>query len=194
MMQSTGELPPYWGDPTSPTVKKYNSMAPMIAASLDKAGAMFAGPPGSAMAEATGDEMTQLRRAWMGFVSDEDKQRFIRRTTARIMVEAEEIQRARGTMVQASGLQQKIQEQDQTIQMLQQQLEAMRAEPGRQYAPEEGAEPGQGVEVPRTGVEGERARQHPQRVPRGQPTPVPVTRVQRPAGPTLPGRPELPPR
>ena len=113
--ETYGEFPPHWGDPHSETVKRYNAMAPVIASTLDRAGAMFAGQEGGELAEATGDEIAQLQRAWRGFTSEDDKQRFIRQTTARIMREVVEIQRERGVEAKASGFQQLMQEKDEII-------------------------------------------------------------------------------
>ncbi len=184
MMESTGEFPPFWGDPNSPAVKRFNSMAPMVASSLDRASEMM-GQEDSALEEATTHEMGQLQRAWRGFASDADKQSFIRRTTARLMREVSEIERARGVEAQASGMQQRLQSADETIARLQQENEALRADPA---AGNGGlVEPGQGQEVPRQGVDPERDLRHPQRVPQGQPTPG----AQRPAEPGFPGRPSI---
>ena len=117
-MASSGKMPPGY-DPSNPVIRQFNQRFNEVAASFRQTGQLTGMDmrQGDAFDQATAQqEGGALAMSWQGIRSVDERNDFLRKTTAQIMIEAEQYKAAQGRMLKASGFQQQLSERDRTIQ------------------------------------------------------------------------------
>lgn len=116
-MASSGKMPPGY-DPSNPVIRQYNARFNEVAASFRQMGNLTGVDltQGDAFDQATAQqEGGALAGAWQGIKSVDERNDFLRKTTAQIMVEAERYKVDQSRMLKASGFQEQMAQKDSTI-------------------------------------------------------------------------------
>jgi len=138
-MAASGQLPPGY-DPDNPVIKKFNENYQNVAASFRSLGQLAStglGAQGSAFQQASqeygqGEQGSAIQQSWQGIRTIQERNEFLRQTTAQIMLEAERYRAQQQFLMKAGGFQeqlsqrdQKIAQQQQFIQQLQEQVQLL---------------------------------------------------------------------
>lgn len=167
-MATSGQWPPHY-DATNPVMRQFTTRMQETAASFRAHGNLMAphmreqGDPFDQAAGARDQNM--LQGAWQGIRTPDERNEFLTKTTARLMMESERyrsqmevIAKASGTMDRIGELEQSNMQKDQTIAELVKRLEAVGAPPEtemRQGMDEQGNPVGSEVKVKKHGPEDE---------------------------------------
>jgi hypothetical protein len=152
-MAASGKMPPGY-DPSNPVIRKFNERFNEVAASFRQTNSLTGMDmrQGDAFDQATAQqEGGALAGAWQGIKSVEERNDFLRKTTAQIMVEAEKYRVDQAAVMKAAGWAEKEQQYLQTIQQKDMEIEQLR----RTNAIATGGQPGEDVGGPTSAQRGE---------------------------------------
>jgi len=154
-MASTGKMPPGY-DPSNPVIRKYNERFNEVAASFRQTSGLTGviNPEDGLDAfeqAAMQQEGGALAGAWQGIKSVEERNDFLRKTTAQIMVEAEKYRVDQAAVMKAAGWAEKEGEYLKTIAQKDMEIEQLR----KTNAIATGGQPGEDVGGPTSAQRGE---------------------------------------
>lgn len=113
-MATSGEMPPGY-DPSNPVIRQFNVRFNEVAAAFRGTKPMDVSQ-GDAFDQAWGQqEQKSLAGEWVGIRSVEERNNFLRRVTANVMVEADRYRMEQKAQLKASGFQEELAQRDATI-------------------------------------------------------------------------------